>query len=97
MAELETCRFCGAASVDTRNSRPSPLGRLRRKACRECGKRWSTREVAVSLFIGRGTDRGILLAAMEEIRQQLGRIEGVADRLRAEELEEEEIDAGDAT
>lgn len=47
MAQHEPCPACGAPGARTIDSRPTPAGRVRRRICDRCGRRWSTVEVSV--------------------------------------------------
>lgn len=41
------CPFCRSDNTLCKDSRPSGLGRRRRYACGNCGKRFSTMELAI--------------------------------------------------
>lgn len=42
------CVACGVEGATVTDSRPSDLGRLRRRRCDSCGHKWTTAETVVS-------------------------------------------------
>lgn len=74
---------CGAA-VGVYDSRPHPLGRMRRRRCMECGHRWETYEVPRATFLQLAGALGAIrdgLVALADAERALRGLQGALDAL----------------
>lgn len=69
MASSEFCPSCGSLDNKVTDTRPSAIGRRRRRRCQLCNMRWTTFEVPVELARDVAKARIALTLAIETMQK----------------------------
>ena len=69
MASSEFCPACGSLDNQVTDTRPSAIGRRRRRKCKLCSTRWTTFEVPVELARDVAKARIALTLAIETMQK----------------------------
>lgn len=86
---IDACPACGLGGVMVVNSRPTKVGRRRRRLCPSCRHRWSTQEIPVDLAVNLAAARKSLARIMAAKRALGETVEAIDEALRLFEADEQ--------